>query len=435
MRRGPVLEISTAAASVSTADSESGAASHEDAAASGDFETWLGEYLSAYRTDAGIADVQLFRNFTEQATLYVAQLSFDSNEALDEFMVGRLASLENDIDEAAPGPIEHHARVLREDDRQTTAAGTSCLNCDSTLRGQYCAHCGQRSQSRLISLWELISDAFGDLFELDSRLWKTLVPLLIRPGLLTADYLQGKRARFMPPFRSYLVLSLLFFVVAFFDPREDLAILFAEEPVSELSSETETSEATADEGSDFKVMIDGEAVEDGNCEIDDEDMDDLPGWLRTRLTKKRLVHICEQATLDDGRQLFDKLLDNIPAALIVLLPLMAFALKALYPLSRRYYVEHLLFFVHFHAFFFLILTLQILWARTISAVGLNEAIGVIPIVASSLYIPVYLFKSMRRVYGQGFFVTLLKYVVLLAGYSIGFGMTLLGAFALAAFSI
>ena len=60
-------------------------------------------------------------------------------------------------------------------------------------------------------------------------------------------------------------------------------------------------------------------------------------------------------------------------ALIVLLPLMALVFKGLYPLSRRYFVEHLLFFVHFHAFFFLILTLQILFALC-RLVHLPEAI-------------------------------------------------------------
>ena len=50
-----------------------------------------------------------------------------------------------------------------------------CLNCGTELRGQYCGHCGQRASSRLISLWELTRDAFGDLLELDSRLWRTLL--------------------------------------------------------------------------------------------------------------------------------------------------------------------------------------------------------------------------------------------------------------------
>ena len=41
-----------------------------------------------------------------------------------------------------------------------------CLNCNAVLGGQYCGNCGQRARNRFISLWELISDAFGDLFEL-----------------------------------------------------------------------------------------------------------------------------------------------------------------------------------------------------------------------------------------------------------------------------
>ena len=109
--------------------------------------------------------------------------------------------------------------------------GPPCLNCGAAVTGQYCGQCGQRSTTRLISLWELVRDAFGDLFELDSRLWRTMIPLLVRPGLLTRDYLQGRRARYMPPFRMYLVLSLLFFVIAFFDPHEQLAIFY--EPAAE----------------------------------------------------------------------------------------------------------------------------------------------------------------------------------------------------------
>ncbi|MDJ0916387.1 MAG: DUF3667 domain-containing protein [Woeseiaceae bacterium] len=419
-RQGPILETAI------VVDNE----------AAVELEAWLADYLSAYRSDAGIVDVQLFTAAAEERSSYVAQFSFESDEAIDEFMAGRLASLERDIDDAAADEaISHSTRVLREDRSQNIPGEDFCLNCGAPLRGQYCAQCGQRSQSRLISLWELISDAFGDLFELDSRLWKTLGPLLIRPGRLTADYLQGKRARFMPPFRTYLVLSLLFFVVAFFDPREDLAILYVDESVPEQSAGAGENSDASEEEPDFNVTVGGDPVGEGNCQIDDEDMADIPSWLRSRLTKQRLTHICEKATMDDGQQLLENVIDNIPAALIVLLPLMAFALKALYPLSRRYYVEHLLFFVHFHAFFFLLLTLQILWVRTIAMLNLNEAVGVLPVIVSSFYIPIYLFKSMRRVYGQGFFLTLLKYLVLLAVYVAGFAAIMLGAFAIAAFSI
>jgi len=150
---------------------------------------------------------------------------------------------------------------------------------------------------------------------------------------------------------------------------------------------------------------------------------------------ERLQRVCERTRLDNGRALLDNLLDNIPAALIVLLPLMAFVLKALYPLSKRYYVEHLLFFVHFHAFFFLILSIQILFARLATMLAVPEAIVVLTLVVASLYVPVYLFVAMRRVYGQGRLLTLFKYIVLVIAYSIGFFSTMLAALTIAAFSI
>jgi hypothetical protein len=110
-------------------------------------------------------------------------------------------------------------------------------------------------------------------------------------------------------------------------------------------------------------------------------------------------------------------------------------LQLLYPFSRRYYVEHLLFFVHFHAFLFLMVSLQILWGRLTAAVGLPTVASVLPIVITALYIPVYMFKSMRRVYGQSFFLTLLKYLILLVVYTLGFALTIAGAAAIAAFSL
>ncbi len=342
----------------------------------------------------------------------------------------------------------------------------NCLNCGAELQGQYCGTCGQRARGRLISLLELLQDAFGDLFEIDSRLWRTLIPLLIRPGRLTRDYLEGKRARYMPPFRMYLVLSVVFFVVAFFDPQDDLNLLFEPEPeptpeetaekreeveagVNEVLNElTEEGIITADqaaavkEDDDIDVTIYGDDEgglnfhidpETGDCEFSGQE--DLPDWLKRRLTKERLEATCERIGADEGKTLLNLVLDNIPIALIVLLPFMALVLKALYPLSRRYFVEHLLFFVHFHSFFFLILTLQILFARFAGLIHLPEAIGYLILVAASFYIPVYLYKAMRLVYGQGFFFTFIKYITLVIAYVMGATLTMLAALLVALVSV
>ena len=437
-----------------------------------DFDNWLGEHVSKILHVPGITDCNSFPiadsddGRSGRICLYV----FDNDDALDDFLDSAGTDIQGDVAGRFRGLVTAGARILREDATPDSppAESPDCLNCDAQLKGQYCGNCGQRSRSRLISLWELISDAFGDLFEIDSRLWQTLVPLMIRPGQLTRDYLQGRRARYMPPFRMYLVLSLLFFVVAFFDPREELGLLFEPEPEQTSDTAADVAIAVPDEAIDeaqqvldelaadgilpdvelpenadtdgggfiLKLDDDGEEIEvDGDCNVESADLEDLPGWIARRLTPERLKRICEKTQIDGGKAFIDKLLDNIPAALIVLLPLMALVLKALYPLSKRYYVEHLLFFVHFHAFFFLILTLQILLLRISTMLAIPEAIPIVTVVVTSFYVPVYLYKSMRRVYGQGGIVTFLKFVVLLISYLIGFFATMMGALAIAAFSI
>ncbi|MGB5626276.1 MAG: hypothetical protein WBM61_11120, partial [Woeseiaceae bacterium] len=112
--------------------------------------------------------------------------------------------------------------------------------------------------------------------------------------------------------------------------------------------------------------------------------------------------------------------------LIVLLPLMALVLKIFYPLSRRYFVEHLLFVIHYHAFFFLILILQILFARFAALIHI-PGLGQLLAVAATFYIPVYLYMAMRRVYGQGRILTFIKYVGLVIAYTLGAMLTMLGA--------
>ena len=86
--------------------------------------------------------------------------------------------------------------------------------------------------------------------------------------------------------------------------------------------------------------------------------------------------------------------------------------------SGRYYVEHLLFFVHFHAFFFLcgiavllLGRLSAMFAGTAAASALSGAESILTAVLI-FYVPYYLYRAMRRVYGQGRTVTLVKYSLL-----------------------
>lgn len=451
---------------------------HVDREVIDDFDGWLVQHVEEMLQLPGISHANSYaaddddQGRPRRVTLYY----FDSDAELNDYLDGPAATMRQSAEQHFAGRYEAARRVLRESELVdgSLKQAEACLNCGTSLSGQYCGNCGQRARSRLISIWELIQEAFGDLLELDSRLWRTLIPLVIRPGNLTLDYLQGRRARFMPPFRTYLVLSIFFFLIAFFDPREELGILFepvADVPEQQSTGETSDSEirdevlqelieegiltaeqldqdsvaaephvaddlvAGEEEDSEVVINLGGESTITAKNDCRDIDVGEMPAWLATRLTPERLKAVCERVIADDGKAFLGKLLDNVPAALFILLPLMALILKVLYPLSKRYYVEHLLFVVHFHAFVFLILTLQILFNRLTTLVGLPDAVIGTTIFAVSLYIPVYFYKGMRRVYEQGHFFTAVKFIVLLMSYFVGLSFIFVFAALFAAFSI
>ncbi len=270
---------------------------------------------------------------------------------------------------------------------------------------------------------------------------------MMRPGQLTRDYLRGRRARYMPPFRMYLVLSIVFFLVAFFDPKEELGILFEPEPATESEQGTDNADEVADvpmvteqdsedaDTGDPRITFSTEGEPSPKCDFSDFDTSDIPGWLASRLTRERLQVMCDRIVADDGRAFLDKLLDNVPAALFILLPLMALVLKLLYPLSKRFYVEHLLFVVHYHAFVFLILSLEVLGTRLGSLLRVPELPVDVLNFAMSMYVPIYLYKAQRCVYEQGRFFTVLKFSVLTFAYFAGLIVMLALVAILAAFSI
>lgn len=85
-----------------------------------------------------------------------------------------------------------------------------CANCGAELVGPHCHVCGQVADTMRHPLWTLLADAMEGLFSLDGRFLKTVPPLLLRPGRVSATYLKGARARFVQPFRLYLFSAVVF---------------------------------------------------------------------------------------------------------------------------------------------------------------------------------------------------------------------------------
>ena len=78
--------------------------------------------------------------------------------------------------------------------RVRPSAPAHCANCGALLADRYCGRCGQDSHVSL-SLGHFLHEFVEGLFHVDSKFWRTLRALLTRPGLITEQYLDGKRAR------------------------------------------------------------------------------------------------------------------------------------------------------------------------------------------------------------------------------------------------
>jgi hypothetical protein len=104
----------------------------------------------------------------------------------------------------------------------------ACANCGALVTGHFCGNCGQRREHEIHSIWHFTQEATEDLTHADSRLWSTMIALLLKPGLLTREFLAGRRVKYLPPLRLYLVLSVRFFLILSFGNHDPKAISYKE---------------------------------------------------------------------------------------------------------------------------------------------------------------------------------------------------------------
>lgn len=327
------------------------------------------------------------------------------------------------------------------DELQPAAEPQRCLNCNAVLTGPWCASCGQRDERHVHTVGHFLHEAFEGITHADSRLWNTLVPLLAKPGYLTREFFSGRRQRFLPPLRLYIVISLAFFLLASLMPSsESLVQLGAEvnepDPVplqrkgeqlderlaelkQELAEETEPARRRSLEFAIAAVernrgQVEARLPKAGEQPEVKEARDcnlvwDVPGtpsnWLTDRLGKG-----CRKA-VQDKALLASAILHNIPRALFFLLPLMAAYMLLLYWHPRRYYVEHLLLLIHNHAALFL---LGLVYLPLDHLLGRSRFSGLSGWFTGLVlaYAAWYCWRAMRMYYGQGRARTTWKFLFL-----------------------
>jgi hypothetical protein len=303
-----------------------------------------------------------------------------------------------------------NALLLR--DAVRVSSGT-CLNCDATLTGAFCAECGQRDVPPYPSVRDLVVDAFWELSGWDGRFASTMRTLVERPGKLTREFLEGRRASYISPLRLYLMASLVYFLLAAVLPSVTPKPIVTFTGIANANTSVAATSGvvvsrpqrviTAATG----ALATQKALNPVEREKALKDIAKAPAVLQPFLRR----------AVEDPTGFRKGVLDAMPRMLFVLLPIFA-GIVALFYRGRKY-PEHLYFAIHFHAFIFLALgaTALVRFTRIPVLTGLAGLIA-------AIWIPIYATLAFRRVYGGSMLGTLAKEVVIAMLY----GVTSLAAF-------
>lgn len=240
---------------------------------------------------------------------------------------------------------------------------------------------------------EFLQQFGGAYLSTEGALWRTLLLLLARPGELTRRYLAGQRKRFVLPLRLYLTISVIVLLavrwVADSGPEGETPVKF-DKPPEHATLNIELGPARA-------------GLKDGTfyCEK-------LPETMCHRLRKRMSLN--PDDIRHEWSDMKQRLISAIGPAMFLVLPGFALWLKLAWLNRRLRYTEHLVFALHVHAFWFLVLGITML------PLGGVEGFAV-------WAVPVYTWLAIRRVYGGRFWPRALRTALV----STLYGVTLLFA--------
>lgn len=276
-----------------------------------------------------------------------------------------------------------------------------CKNCNTPLTGEYCHQCGQQDKQSIRSVSAVVGDLFGELGHWDSRFYRTLIGLFLKPGFLSSEFMEGRHASYVPPLRLYFFISLISFMVL-----TPLINFNDTQPIAESGqSETQIS------GDDVNESIESSALE--------LKVGDIP-WLneeQTQTLEQKLEFMRQTPEL-----FAQKLISMTPQMMLLMLPFWALYLKILYLFSHRYYLEHLTVALHTHAF--LLLSLMLLSAIGYATNPLIENFGWTWLIRPSDWLDyslvgwmfTYLLLTQKRFYQQEWGLTIVKFLACIFGY-------------------
>jgi ribosomal protein L32 len=361
--------------------------------------------------------------------------------------------------------------------KDTNPPLTHCENCGAELQGHWCAQCGQPAIEYRRSFRYVVADLLDEFLNWDSKFFTTIALLIVKPWRLTNEFLAGKRVRYVNPLRLYLLASILFFFAVNygakdirFDPTK-----FPEEKRAEVAA------AIADKRGEIEAELSKENLTPGQRQKLQKTLDYLTkpasspttiptpeGTLSPGLTpgasptgesgKQTYGPIGERpfVVFDDAKSttpferwfegrakeklgehgtkmglFISTVFSNLPYMMLCCIPLFALVLKLLYIRRHHFYIDHLIYALHIHSFFYAGIMLAVLATIGLARFAAGAIAGWLIALLWIAFVT-QIFLSIRYVYRQGWFFSIFKFLfggfvylmVLLAALALTFFATL-----------
>ncbi len=345
--------------------------------------------------------------------------------------------------------------------------GTECLNCSHPLDRSdvYCPNCSQLNSKKQLSAIDFFAEFLSSILVYDSRLRNTLKDLLFRPGVITRNYVKGQRLKYANPFRFFLSVSIIYFLlegfVGFIKPAENdnqlglnlkpaneaaIDSLFADQPPEIFSSNSSGDTVKAKQlglplyfsekdldtlpflenfgkrGSLYMAYYYRTKTESPSAALDSLGHRNTFNhrWLYSRaITWHKIMH--------NPNAFVNYITSKIPFFLFFFTPFYALFFWLFYSRKKYNYIEHVIFI--FHIFSFMFLTMVIF--------RIPELIFGVDFFQTILFMllgPLYYYLALRKFYGQGKWRTLFKFVFLSIIFTMSF-VTAIGLFVAASAAI
>jgi hypothetical protein len=271
----------------------------------------------------------------------------------------------------------------------------ACRNCGAAAGPRFCGSCGQELDDHRSPLLPLLAEVVAEAASIDGRAARTAAALA-RPGRLTREYLDGRRASYLSPVKLYLTASLVLFS----------SLLALDVPdVRGIDLYVGSTLVTAGPASDGRMDLRISARSPLLGRVLDERFS--ANLARLRATDPQVI----------ADRLFTGLRALLPAALFVFLPLLALALKLLHlpQRPRPLYVDCLIFGAHFQSALFVALALTWAIARGFGA-SLFASLIVYTLVTLAM-LGVYLPLALARVFRQSRAQAMVRSALLVVAYA------------------